>query len=384
MIHDDQFIPPGLHIRMNLATGLKEGRLNIPEEGPGPHADIVVIENSPHENEEAAQQHIQAPPQEGTPLNLKLPSQQEPLLNLQPPSHKPRPKSSSESSLFDTSIHSLLSPTGDHLTAITALTDLAHDIDYGIQIATSPEVSNHLIGLLSPSSPYKPADINRATPVRSAAAVLLGTAIQNNPPAKAALVRYFPGDGRGPTVVQTVISALWERLQPGQEAEISDAEISDPEVHLAASLVFFLSQVCTSIDELRYFIREGGMILLFDLFEAAGRIPWYSQAQPGCLSDSDIDGQGKAQAKLRTRIAHFVSDRASVLVETGWPGMLAEWCRVFETAVEAAEGVEGGAGNCIELAFVKGYLASVQEARAVLWEILRAQGCSDCNCYDLP
>ncbi|KAI4248982.1 MAG: hypothetical protein L6R42_009126, partial [Xanthoria sp. 1 TBL-2021] len=30
-VHDDQNLPPGLHVRMNLATGIKEARLNIPE-----------------------------------------------------------------------------------------------------------------------------------------------------------------------------------------------------------------------------------------------------------------------------------------------------------------------------------------------------------------
>ncbi len=33
VVRDDQDLPPGLHIRLNLNTGLKEARLNIPMDG---------------------------------------------------------------------------------------------------------------------------------------------------------------------------------------------------------------------------------------------------------------------------------------------------------------------------------------------------------------
>ena len=44
-IHDDQSLPPGLHVRMNLATGLKEARLNVPEPDDAPKADLVIIDD---------------------------------------------------------------------------------------------------------------------------------------------------------------------------------------------------------------------------------------------------------------------------------------------------------------------------------------------------
>ena len=46
-IHDDQSIPPGLHVRMNLATGLKEARLNVPEPPGTSHAELVIIDDLP-------------------------------------------------------------------------------------------------------------------------------------------------------------------------------------------------------------------------------------------------------------------------------------------------------------------------------------------------
>ena len=46
-IHDDQSIPIGLHVRINLATGIKEGRLNLPEPPGTPHADLLIIDDLP-------------------------------------------------------------------------------------------------------------------------------------------------------------------------------------------------------------------------------------------------------------------------------------------------------------------------------------------------
>ena len=46
-IHDDQSVPVGLHIRMNLATGIKEARLNVPEPPGTPQADLLIIDDLP-------------------------------------------------------------------------------------------------------------------------------------------------------------------------------------------------------------------------------------------------------------------------------------------------------------------------------------------------
>lgn len=42
-VHDDQELPPGLHVRLNLQTGVKEARLNVPEGDEDEHSAVAIV-----------------------------------------------------------------------------------------------------------------------------------------------------------------------------------------------------------------------------------------------------------------------------------------------------------------------------------------------------
>ena len=266
-IHDDQSIPPGLHVRMNLATGLKEARLNVPEPPGTSQAELVVIDDLPprpsiEEDDpvvEIQELQDQSAPDAGY-------GRREP--------YYPAAFITEESSLFHSSITTLQSTTAlskRELPALSALQDLAHSIHWGVELARDSAVCQTLVSAINPGS-------TASSEVRSAAALLMGTAIHSNPDALEALLshRYSSEVGRAPAAI--VIAAL--------------RELEQRDVMLKTRTVFLLSQLCQNTEQLHIFVHSGGLDTLLDLFET-------DQMTPG------DDGNDKFRAK----VANFIYDR---------------------------------------------------------------------------
>ena len=265
-IHDDQSIPPGLHVRMNLATGLKEARLNVPEPPGTSHAELVIIDDLPSrpsiEEDDPA---VEIP-------ELQDQSDPDTEYERREPYH-PSAFNTEESSLFYSSITMLQSKTAlsnRELPALSALQDLAHSIHWGVELARDSAVCQTLVSAINPGSAA-------SSEVRSAAALLMGTAIHSNPDALEALLshRYSSEAGRAPAVI--VIAAL------------RDPEQRD--VILKTRTVFLLSQLCQNTEQMHIFVHSGGLDTLLDLFETDEMTP-----------DNGND-------KFRAKVANFIYDR---------------------------------------------------------------------------
>ena len=265
-IHDDQSIPPGLHVRMNLATGLKEARLNVPEPPGVSHAELVIIDDLP------------PPPsiEEDDPA-VEIPDLQDQSDSDTEYEHReayhPAAFNTEESSLFYSSITTLQSTTAlsnRELPALSALQDLAHSIHWGAELARDPAVCQTLIFAINSGSAA-------SSEVRSAAALLMGTAIHSNPDALQALLshRYSSEAGRAPAAI--VIAAL------------RDPEQRD--IMLKTRTVFLLSQLCQNTEQLHIFLHSRGLDTLLDLFETYQMTP-----------DNGND-------KFRAKVANFIYDR---------------------------------------------------------------------------
>lgn len=173
LIKEGQDIPPGLHVRLNIYSGEKEARLNIPMEDDegGALEDIpieqavVVVEQPEPTNEDPVQNTIppNAPPYEAAG-------------KIQPPNpnggeiatfHNAKLTIDTEGPAFDTSLDDL--------------SELAHDIYYGVEIAKDrPIVEKLVCYALGSGSERFPATENRRD---YKAASILASAIQNNPTA---------------------------------------------------------------------------------------------------------------------------------------------------------------------------------------------------------
>ncbi|KAG8530803.1 uncharacterized protein KY384_004160 [Bacidia gigantensis] len=269
VIRDDQSIPPGLHVRMNLATGLKEARLNIPlDDEDDDQGAIVVIDNGPKEDESFR------PVQE--PLHLQ--DSQHPLHALDstsPPDAQA--KHPIDSQTFATLLASLnddshSSTPNSLFTILTALTDLAHDMEYGLHLASSRPSIARIMQLIDSVGSH-------SLPVRSAASSLLATALQNNDKALEALLAHTG------SAVTPVVAALYET----QAVEKMDEE----EAHFTNRLVFLLAQLCEDAGEREEFVKEGGVDALAGVLDKAGH--------------GGKEGQFE---KVVARVANFVGDFA--------------------------------------------------------------------------
>ncbi|KAI5466723.1 hypothetical protein BGZ63DRAFT_468689 [Mariannaea sp. PMI_226] len=170
VLHDDQEAPKGLHVRLNISTGKKEAKINVPDEvdsaleGLPVDRSIVVVD--PQEPEEPV-----IPIPKGAP-------KYEAVGKIKEPDHP------HEGSLFFEAMALLKSGKGHDGEAfdkaLEGMEELSHDIFYGLKITEDPAVLKSLFCLLtdqdaSSSDGFVPRD-------QQAAAILAG-ALQNNPTA---------------------------------------------------------------------------------------------------------------------------------------------------------------------------------------------------------
>ncbi|KAI4153682.1 MAG: hypothetical protein LQ340_002165, partial [Diploschistes diacapsis] len=271
IIHEDQEIPPGLHIRLNLETGLKEAKIYDGEEDSGSKAIEIVPEDSKPVAEPLAS------PAEGFAfLNLNPKSQQ--LLQPAAEDHgniRPPALNSPDGALFTTNLQTLTSSTPSNadeialLPALENLEDVSHDIYWGLNLAKDATAIPKLDALLSSTS--------ATSQLKSAAALLLGTAIQNNPAALSAALSHFYNDSRPTGLLETVMLALIHEQVPA----------------LTARLVYLLSALCQDRTQLANFVRADGLDILRSIYDA---------------NNSALGIGDEARDRLKQKVSNFVLD----------------------------------------------------------------------------
>ncbi|OBT98095.1 hypothetical protein VE01_03781 [Pseudogymnoascus verrucosus] len=182
IIHDDQDIPPGLHVRMDIYSGLKQARLNIPMEGEDDNSGIpteqaMVIVDQPEQDVAEEKEE---------PLSLRDKS------GKKPPAYKaagkilpPREPDGgvTDAEEFQRAVAVLDSDQADNYTmsvsALTTLLDLSHDIYYGVELMKNSAVIRQLTFCLDGDL----SDASTSASRRRLAAGVIANSIQNNPTA---------------------------------------------------------------------------------------------------------------------------------------------------------------------------------------------------------
>ncbi|MCJ1470835.1 hypothetical protein MMC07_009482 [Pseudocyphellaria aurata] len=264
-VHDDQNLPPGLHIRINLATGIKEAKLNEPDSAQGSQAaGLVIIDDVPH-----------GPPE------LRDQSKPQDYSSQRHPQFDP-----SEGSVFASSVDDLKASPSHSSTVIHALAsleDLAHSQHWGLTLARDSTLSHILFQMLAPVA----SDSQTSLEIQSAAALLLATAIHNNPAALEAALSHFYNDEWATGPLEAAVLAL------------ADERLSS----LSTRMVFLLSALCQDETQLWKLVDARGLDLLAQVFDA---------------ENAGSDGNDR----LRGKIANFMVDRLLQLDETTkkpWP-----------------------------------------------------------------
>ncbi|KAK1982459.1 nucleotide exchange factor SIL1 [Colletotrichum cereale] len=175
-VHDDQDLPPGLHIRMNIYTGLKEAKLNDPnEENP-------ALEGLPVDRSMVVVDPDKAPEVE---IHKDAPKY-EPVGKVKQPQE--------ESGEFYT--HLEFVKKGAHGSdlpideALEFLEDISHDIYYGSKITETFDTVKSLFCLMVDSK--TPAPSEGVVPRDQQAAAIISGALQNNPTALKEVTKVWP------------------------------------------------------------------------------------------------------------------------------------------------------------------------------------------------
>ena len=267
IVHDDQSIPKGLHVRLNLATGVKEAKINVPDldESEQRYSDLTVeIPFSEHEQRSdlITVEEPEEPTSPPATNDQSTPESQHPL--------RPPPVHPQEHSVFTDSVAVLKSSSVDdnsetQLLALSNLEDLAHSYHWGVTLSRDRGLSHKIFQLLSASSP--------SSEIRSAAALLLGTAIHNNPDALSAALTHFYNDEWPTGPLEAVMVALFHETLP----------------RTIQRLIFLLSGLCHDRAQLSKFVDAEGLDLLLSFFNSGNVNPDYNE-------------------KLQVKIANFVLD----------------------------------------------------------------------------
>lgn len=179
IIRKGQDIPPALHVRMNIYTGLKEARINVPmeevEEGSTMQIqipegqDVAVVEQPAEEETEPEKPAMR----DQVPINAPV---YESAGKVVPP-----PPGTDDMSTFQKAMMMVQMESRAFDLGLADLVELSHDIYYGVEIVKSGPVLEKLICLLLGVGPERKE--GKQTERDHRAAQILSASLQNNPTA---------------------------------------------------------------------------------------------------------------------------------------------------------------------------------------------------------
>jgi nucleotide exchange factor SIL1 len=274
-VHDDQDLPPGLHVRMDIWSGVKEARLNVDdgEENPalaGMPVDraVVVVEREEEEEAEGGNKddegkaggNFQRPPRKDAPAY-------DPVGKIKPPAGGAEPQFAEALGLFRRLGYNPTSADDKTATvegALEELRELAHDGYYGMMIMADKEAVRGLMCMMLSG------DDKSGGRGQEAAYVVAG-ALSNNPKAVAELVANWaetareecrPGEGE-----------IGKRIYAGFVGEDSDGgaggEEEEARARLAKARVAALNGMLEDVGIRDDFLQAGGMRALLEVVARA-------------------------------------------------------------------------------------------------------------------
>ncbi|VBB73203.1 Putative nucleotide exchange factor SIL1 precursor [Podospora comata] len=223
IVHPDQDLPLGLHVRLDINTGQKEAKINIPDEEVDPSlvglpidSSIVTVDTPDSESE---------PAQRPRKLPKNAPKYDPDGKVKEPP--KSNPHAGNDAAAFFESL-TYLKKGLDIDSALESLSDVSHDIYYGLKIAEDYDTIANLFCLantpaLFTASP-SPETLSRAR----VAALTLSSVTQNNPKALSEIETHWPKLLASSCSDEPLSALIW-RLIPssGQpDPAVSKARIS--------------------------------------------------------------------------------------------------------------------------------------------------------------
>ncbi|KAK7923951.1 hypothetical protein PG985_006005 [Apiospora marii] len=216
LVHDDQDLPSGLHVRMNIWTGEKEAKLNVPG------AEDVALEGLPVE------QAVMVVDPDLSEAKPNIPSGApvyEPVGVVKEPKEK---EPGFFQALESVKLHGNAAFSADSSVledALAELEDFSHDMYYGQQIAGDEDILRALFHLLTKRDTEEVTKRPYADRRDFLAATTLASALQNNPPALKDVETVWDSlmGGQASSGEQSLKDAFYGQLKPRAEQGSADA-----------------------------------------------------------------------------------------------------------------------------------------------------------------
>jgi nucleotide exchange factor SIL1 len=268
-VHEDQDLPPGLHVRLNVWTGHKEAKINVPDEQVAEVAGLpvdssVVVVDQPNEEE------IQIPA--GAPVYEAAGKIREP------------PKGEESDSFFESL--EILKKGLNLDEALKELEELSHDIYYGLKITEQYDTVKKLLCLANTDWQYgdneSPVSLRRA--IR--AANIIAYALQNNPKALAEVEKHwekFKGVKCNPADGDDLVTETFRLLPPGGQGRGLALEPTLVKARVSALKALLKSEVVR-----KDFFENRGMEVLLNVLVQSGDQHWDPPREKAALLVQDI------------------------------------------------------------------------------------------------
>lgn len=264
-VHNDQELPNGLHVRLNIWTGQKEAKINVPGETDpsleGLPIDQAVVVVDPEQQPDAPKIPRGAP-------------EYEPVGKVKGPEH--------ESVHFYEGLKMLKSGVTKNDKAfddaLEGLEDLSHDLYYGLKVAEDSDAIKALLCLMSDQR----AATDGAVPRDQQAAAILAGALQNNPTALKEVVKVWPQlvDAKCPNTGESLRQSIYSSVIPARNGHGADDQQAAARVKSKVAVINGLIKDSTIRAE---FLKDGGMASLLRVLMPEGKAWDGAQRKAGQL-----------------------------------------------------------------------------------------------------
>ncbi|KAG5999972.1 hypothetical protein E4U21_006093 [Claviceps maximensis] len=277
IVHDDQEIPKGLHVRLDMSTGKKEAKINVPDEKdpaleglPVDRAMVVIEPEVAHHDEKEEKEE-----KEEQPKTPKGAPEYEPVGKVKGPVH--------ESGPFYDGLETLkggaAKPDGAAFDdALDVLEDLAHDLYYGLKIAEDADALRALFCLMSGQQEQQqvPKSVPKrlVSPRDQQAAAILAGALQNNPTALKEVTKAWPelsrakctntGHDDGGVADDSLRTRLYSSVLPSRNDDGGEGTAHQAAARVKSKVAVINGLIKDSSIRAE-FLREGGMSLLLSI-----------------------------------------------------------------------------------------------------------------------
>lgn len=270
IIREGQDIPAGLHIRMDINSGEREARLNVPMEGETPFEDSLreALKDLPTE-----QSVVVVPQPEGEAKQEEPKPAMRDQVPISPPVYEsagkvipPPPTSGDEISTFQAALIFVKTEARAFDKALDDLSELSHDIYYGLEIAKDAPVMEKLLCLIIGSGSEKFPAKEKSRDHKAAS--IIASAVQNNPTALKEV-----GNLWSMLVFPTCGSEFYEAKSHGKKDLVSIlrnrlGREKDP--HTLKAKVTAISGLLKEPVIRKDFLDKGGMEMLLAIFLKKG------------------------------------------------------------------------------------------------------------------